>query len=584
MRNKLKLPALALGGLVLLASLGAGGRYLLSSSTSDDGFPLMISPGGQQFEAETNYNLNALLDGTRPFTGGITGTGLTLSDLTASRLLSTDGSKVLTSVGDLTNWIAGTALQITITDDGDGSLTALIPTSPEIFTSLNIFNDSSELGATARINFRLNDSEPTPNKVTYGVIFSEIDDANIGSEDGTMRFKNMTGGSLVEFLNATGDDAFFADDVTVTGLVKSGENLDVQSIFGRARIGVVTGLSDHAAFMHYDNDAIGDYALLQDSVGQTFLNASTGKSISFGINNVEQANLSSTNFSIINDLIVTGEVGSGGAPTAPFHARGTGEMLRLEDNSATGSPFITFVQNGIRRDFIQHSDNGDQLIIASEFGDIRFRTGTDGTEADTLLLDESHNSAFFGNLAVVGNIDIVEAVGQNRDLTIDTPTGKNPSVILISGTSIWSFLHQDNFSGGDLLFRHNGTDKMELSQAGVLQIDGELDADGAGTSTIAGTLAVTGAITSNSDISLEPGTTGVFIAAGGETGVTTSNDPGVILEYVFTDGILTDVTIDAEPSQFQMLEQRVDQLEQSVERQAELIEFLLELVEVPDAA
>ena len=49
--------------------------------------------------------------------------GLTLSGLTASRLMATDGAKAAASVADLTNWIAGTTGQVTVTDDGDGTVT-----------------------------------------------------------------------------------------------------------------------------------------------------------------------------------------------------------------------------------------------------------------------------------------------------------------------------------------------------------------------------------------------------------------------------------------------------------------------------
>ena len=52
---------------------------------------------------------------------------LTLSGLTALRLIATDGSKVLVSVAALTAWIAGTASQIIITDDGDGTITISTP-------------------------------------------------------------------------------------------------------------------------------------------------------------------------------------------------------------------------------------------------------------------------------------------------------------------------------------------------------------------------------------------------------------------------------------------------------------------------
>ncbi len=49
--------------------------------------------------------------------------GLTLSGLTASRLVYSNGSDLLSSVTDLTSWIAGTANEINVTNDGDGTIT-----------------------------------------------------------------------------------------------------------------------------------------------------------------------------------------------------------------------------------------------------------------------------------------------------------------------------------------------------------------------------------------------------------------------------------------------------------------------------
>jgi hypothetical protein len=43
--------------------------------------------------------------------------------LTATRLVSSDANKKLISVSNLASWIAGTANQITVTDDSDGSVT-----------------------------------------------------------------------------------------------------------------------------------------------------------------------------------------------------------------------------------------------------------------------------------------------------------------------------------------------------------------------------------------------------------------------------------------------------------------------------
>jgi len=58
-----------------------------------------------------------------------------IDGLTASRLLSSDGDKKLTSVADLTSWIAGTSNQITIADDSDGTIT--LSTPQDIHTGAN---------------------------------------------------------------------------------------------------------------------------------------------------------------------------------------------------------------------------------------------------------------------------------------------------------------------------------------------------------------------------------------------------------------------------------------------------------------
>jgi len=57
----------------------------------------------------------------------VTHASITLSDLLASRLIATDSGKTFESVADLTAWIAGTTNQITVTDDGDGTVTLSTP-------------------------------------------------------------------------------------------------------------------------------------------------------------------------------------------------------------------------------------------------------------------------------------------------------------------------------------------------------------------------------------------------------------------------------------------------------------------------
>lgn len=74
-------------------------------------------------------------------------TGLTLSGLTATRLVSTDADKLLAST-DIVNWVAGTTNQVTVTDDSDGTITLSLPqdihtgASP-VFTGLTITGSSA---------------------------------------------------------------------------------------------------------------------------------------------------------------------------------------------------------------------------------------------------------------------------------------------------------------------------------------------------------------------------------------------------------------------------------------------------------
>ena len=53
----------------------------------------------------------------------VTFNSMTLSNLTANRMVYADGSKVLQSIANLGSWIAGTTGNLTVTDDGDGSVT-----------------------------------------------------------------------------------------------------------------------------------------------------------------------------------------------------------------------------------------------------------------------------------------------------------------------------------------------------------------------------------------------------------------------------------------------------------------------------
>lgn len=71
---------------------------------------------------------------------------LTLSSLTASRLISSDTSGKLVST-DINSWITGTANQITVTDDSDGTVT--LSTPQDIHTGATVQFSKVEIGGVS---------------------------------------------------------------------------------------------------------------------------------------------------------------------------------------------------------------------------------------------------------------------------------------------------------------------------------------------------------------------------------------------------------------------------------------------------
>ena len=61
------------------------------------------------------------------YTATPTWASIGLTDLLASRLVATDSGKIFESVADLTAWIVGTANQVIVTDNGDGTVTLSTP-------------------------------------------------------------------------------------------------------------------------------------------------------------------------------------------------------------------------------------------------------------------------------------------------------------------------------------------------------------------------------------------------------------------------------------------------------------------------
>ena len=77
------------------------------------------------------------------------------------------------------------------------------------------------------------------------------------------------------------------------GSIRGAYNSNTTSYFGRAAVGYNTSHSEQASFAHISSNGEYDYALLQNSTGETIINSASGKRLRFKINNADKMTLNS---------------------------------------------------------------------------------------------------------------------------------------------------------------------------------------------------------------------------------------------------------------------------------------------------
>ena len=184
--------AQANGGTVTLSDTFSGGTFSAPTlSGSVEGTPTILSAWTWSV-AQTLPNI-------------------VLSSSTASRLLATDANKNITSVANLASWISGTANQVTVTDDGDGSVTLSTPqsiatTSSPQFANLLVTSGgaikSASGGQPSWVTFTYHASAPTAvwNSSLGNSAFTLVNAGVIGWKD--------SGGTVQDMLYLTGGNHF----------------------------------------------------------------------------------------------------------------------------------------------------------------------------------------------------------------------------------------------------------------------------------------------------------------------------------------------------------------------------------------
>jgi hypothetical protein len=364
---------------------------------------------------------------------------LILSSTTASRLLATNSSKGLVSVSDLTSWVAGTTNQITLANDGDGSITISIPNSFTLpsasptFTGLTLSGNGliggnatvgGTLGVTGEIESNTRLRVDVPNNSAGG--FQIYDDAtgnyhtyfDMGRDHNSseMVFRLRTLGTPVTALTLYGSGAaVFGSSATVSN------NLIISTLAsGRIPVVSTAGLIIQGHF-YADNS-------------NSRLGVGSGASSPASIADFTESNSETSTIRLVN----SNSAATGGA------------LLLLSANGASGGDaYINFNINGVTNWAVGADNTDNDAFVLSEASSLGSsnRVRVSSTQFRT-----------YGNLQVDGTTTLTGAVTSNSASTGTSSafvaSSTQPTITLVetdAGTDekVWDL----TASGGVLMLR-----------------------------------------------------------------------------------------------------------------------------------
>ncbi len=190
------------------------------------------------------------------------------------------------------------------------------------------------VGATANIGFAYSASVGLPAVSGNWAVYNETTDPSffggaVTINTGALTMAAVTGTTLV--LASTAATSFtFAGGGTIAGTLSCSNGIqitagdltsradaDAQTILGRIRCGFFTGLSDNAAFAHYDHATSSSYAMRQDSSGATVINSASGQNLRLSINNTAVMTVTSALATIASGIpLRLGNAAVAATPTA----------------------------------------------------------------------------------------------------------------------------------------------------------------------------------------------------------------------------------------------------------------------------
>ena len=197
-------------GTQLSGSTGVSGSALQGGSLTVSGYTVGV-------EAASALNQDLTTDASPTFAGA------TLSGLTATRLAATDGSSALSSTS-LNSWVAGTSNQVSVADDGDGTITLSTPQSIDTGATVAFARVSGSIGVSGSVIqggastlASLAVSDLTSGRVVLAGTSGELEDNGNLTFDGTSL---TVTGDLTASVNVSAS-AFYGDGSNLTGIAST---------------------------------------------------------------------------------------------------------------------------------------------------------------------------------------------------------------------------------------------------------------------------------------------------------------------------------------------------------------------------
>jgi hypothetical protein len=330
---------------------------------------------------------------------------LTVTGLTASRLVATNASKTLESVTNLASWVAGTSNQVTVTNDGDGTITLALPQ--------NIHTAASPTFA--------------------GATFTGTTAARLLASDGSKALASVA--NLQSWIAGTANQVVTADDGDGTLTLSLPQSIGTSSTpsfagltltgpligpLGSAGAPSFTFVGQTSKGLYYEANIAGP--AFSVAIGASGLYIPTGGGVFFLNGTVAGGSSDSTLVSVSSGIValVNGT---------------TAQELRVY-GTTTGPKYAT----------LHH--NGTNAVVGANSGDLKLRVGgTDAwnVSATTGRLEAissygfSHGIAALATGATEGFFHIQSCAGTPSGTPASIPTGQIPMVYDSSAHKIWFY-------------------------------------------------------------------------------------------------------------------------------------------------